>query len=96
MAIGIILGIVFFILVVAGFIASYAFAGNDRKGLSITSVVFAIAMIFCFILIPFSFHTVDTGKIAVVKHLGEAEDTRNAGTYFDLWVISVMIPRYRV
>lgn len=37
-------------------------------------------------LIPGSFHTVDTGEVAVVKHLGEARKVRSAGTYFDFWL----------
>lgn len=37
-------------------------------------------------LIPGSFHTVDAGEIAVVKHLGEIRDVRTAGTYFDFWI----------
>lgn len=39
-----------------------------------------------FITIPMSFHTVDTGEVAVVKHLGEATGVRTAGTHFDLWL----------
>lgn len=37
-------------------------------------------------LIPGSFHTVDAGEIAVVKHLGEIRDVRTSGTYFDFWI----------
>jgi regulator of protease activity HflC (stomatin/prohibitin superfamily) len=33
-----------------------------------------------------SFHTVDTGEVAVVKHLGQAKQVRTAGTYFNLWL----------
>ena len=39
-----------------------------------------------FIVVPFSFHTVETGEVAVVKHLGKAERVRTAGTYFDFWI----------
>lgn len=85
MAIGIILGIVFAVLAIAGFAACGAFS-YKHKGVSVASAIFAVIMCFCFILIPFSFHTVDTGEIAVVKHLGEAKETRNAGTHYDLWV----------
>ena len=38
------------------------------------------------VLIPSSFHTVEAGEVAVVKHLGEARSVRTAGTYFDFWV----------
>ncbi len=60
-----------------------------EKGLSLvskialyTGLVFVVALI----LIPGSFHTVDTGEVAVVKHLGEARTVRSAGTYFDFWL----------
>lgn len=36
--------------------------------------------------IPGSFHTVNAGEVAVVKHLGEIRDVRTAGTYFDFWI----------
>lgn len=85
MAIGIILGIVFAVLAIAGFVACGVFA-YEYKGVSVASAIFAVIMCFCFVLIPFSFHTVDTGEIAVVKYLGEAKETRNAGTHYDLWV----------
>ena len=78
MAIGIILGIVFFILIVGGFIAAGALFDNCHTAGGVCAVIFAIVMIFCFILVPFSFHTVDTGEVAVVKHLGEAKEVRNA------------------
>ena len=86
MVIGIILGIVFAALTGVG--AFVAFSGfddyNNVKGF--IGVAIAIVMAICFIIIPFSFHTVDTGEIAVVKHLGEAKEVKASGTHFDLWV----------
>lgn len=38
------------------------------------------------VLIAPSFHTVDTGEIAVVKYMGEAKAVRTAGTHFDFWI----------
>ncbi len=99
MAIGIILGIVF-ALVCAGCVLAtvclvsgrrpLASAGNRRvtkKPVAggITGAAAACAFIL-FLLIPFSFHTVQAGEVAVVKHLGEARNVRMAGTYFDFWV----------
>lgn len=86
MAIGIILGIVFFVLILVGFAIAYKAFDAKRKKTGVISVVFTVAMAFCFIIIPFSFHTVDTGEIAVVKHLGEAKEIRSAGTHYDLWI----------
>jgi regulator of protease activity HflC (stomatin/prohibitin superfamily) len=31
-------------------------------------------------------HTVDTGKVAVVKNLGKIKTVREAGTYYDFWM----------
>lgn len=87
MVIGIILGIVFVLLCCAGFFASYMFWNtyNNKTG-TVISAILAIVMIFCLFLVPFSFHTVDTGEVAVVKHLGKAKTVRNAGTHYDLWI----------
>lgn len=60
-------------------------AGANRvKGIvsMIVGGVFAVLFVF----VPFSFHTVDTGEVAVVKHMGEATKVRTSGTYFDFWV----------
>ena len=46
------------------------------------AIVFAIAL--C--VIPGSIHIVQTGEIAVVKHMGEARAIKGAGMHFDLWI----------
>ena len=51
----------------------------------IALVILGIALV-GLIMVPASFHTVEAGQIAVVKHLGEAKNIRTAGTYFDFWV----------
>ena len=86
MAIGIIIGIVLAVLAIAGFVAAYLFYENDNGvGIGI-SVVIAIALVIAFIIVPFSFHTVDSGEVAVVKHLGEIRDIKTAGTHYDFWM----------
>lgn len=57
-----------------------------KKVVKIFSTIAAAASFFLFIFIPFSFHTVDSGEVAVVKHLGKATAVRTAGTYFDFWL----------
>jgi len=42
-----------------------------------------------FAVLPMSIHTVDTGEVAVVKHLGAAKNVRTAGTHFDFWLTDV-------
>ncbi len=71
-------------LVAAFFVAKAMKVKNERKktvGLSLLCVA-----LLGVILIPGSFHTVEAGEIAVVKHLGEARSVRTAGTYFDFWL----------
>lgn len=78
-------------LFIAGGIGAVLWAINskDTKGKTPkASVALLIVCILGFLIVPFSFHTVQTGELAVVKQLGEAKYERSAGTYFDLWFIS--------
>lgn len=87
MMIGILCGIAI-ALVGFGFLiwAYKAFMGNGSKAARALAIICFLVCLGAFALVPFSFHTVDTGEIAVVKHLGEAREIRTAGTHFDLWV----------
>lgn len=97
MIIGIILGIVFVLAMGGSGVYAYvSFArannyenqGKEKKYKTIGTImiILAIVALLLFIFIPFSFHTINTGEVAVVKHLGEAVNTREAGTHFDFWV----------
>lgn len=87
MAIGIILGFVFAILAIACIAwCGYALSEAENPVMGTIAGVLAFVFVVCFAVIPFSFHQVDAGEIAVVKHMGEARETRNAGVHFDLWV----------
>lgn len=89
MAIAIILGILFAALCIGGIVfAVYQHGENDNTKLTVVGVVVAVVMALLFITVPFSFRTVDTGEVAVVKQLGEAKETRTAGTYFDFWMFN--------
>ena len=57
--------------------------GTVRKcvGFIIAPIAFIL-----FLCIPFSFHQVDAGEVAVVKHMGQVSNVRTAGTYFDFWM----------
>lgn len=48
--------------------------------------IFAPILFILFLCIPFSFHQVDAGEVAVVKHMGDVSGVRTAGTYFDFWM----------
>ena len=88
MAIGIILGIILFIAAIGAFIwCGYCANDGNGVGAGITGVIGALLVI-AFIIVPFSFHTVNTGELAVVRHLGKITDVREAGTNFDLWFVN--------
>ncbi len=59
---------------------------NTQKLSGIVMVSVGAIFSLLFALIPFSLHTVDTGEVAVVKHLGAAKEVRMPGTYFDFWL----------
>lgn len=86
MIIAFVLAAVFLILaIVGGFVAYHAFE-DENKGIGIGAISFVVVMVICLAVIPGSIHTVDTGEIAVVKHLGAAVGTRGPGTHFDFWM----------
>ena len=88
MAIGIIVGIVLVILAIAAFIGCYLCSDNGYgAGAGIFGVIGALLVI-AFLVVPFSFHTVQTGELAVVKNMGKITHVRDAGTNFDLWFIN--------
>lgn len=86
MAIGIILGLVIVAAGIGCVVWAYHAFDNDNIPSGVIATVATIAPVLAFAIVPFSFHTVDTGEIAVVKHLGKARDIRTAGTHWDLWV----------
>lgn len=72
-------------LVGAGLVVWRLYKSRFRK-LSVAGISVLLIAIVCLAVIPNSFHTVEAGQIAVVKHLGEARGVRTAGTYFDFWI----------
>lgn len=86
MAIGIFAGIIIALLGIGCITASIVFAEvGGKAGASVICGVLAFILAIAFILVPFSFHTVSSGEVAVVKHLGKIEDVKTAGTHYDLW-----------
>ena len=57
--------------------------GQSKK--TVPLILMAVLLL-AFITVPFSWHTVETGQVAVVKQLGKAKHVRTAGTYFDFWL----------
>lgn len=88
MALGIISFIVIAILAIAAGVGAAVCYNGVAKGIW---GVICFLMVISLIIIPFSFHTVDSGEVAVVKHLGEITEVRTACTSFDLWFINKYI-----
>ena len=75
------------ILILAGFVVVCSVGFSKRKKvMQIVGAVGTVASLLAFIAVPFSIYTVDTGEVAVVKFLGQANNVRYAGTYFDFWI----------
>ena len=77
-----------FFATVAGFGIAVYFSARKRKNKTYSLIGGIVGGVFALLLllIPSSFHTVQAGEVAVVKHLGKAENVRTAGTYFDFWL----------
>ena len=93
MTIGVILGVLFALLFMGAFAAgAWSFRAGRKGGAAALKVrgscLLAAGVVFfvLFLLIPFSFRTVEAGEVAVVKHMGKATRVRTAGTYFDFWI----------
>ena len=85
------------LLVIGAFLVFFAIRQsiNKKKGYyeakptKKTFVILGTAFASVFVLnliVPASFHQVETGTVAVVRHLGKIEGMRTPGTYFDLYM----------
>ena len=61
---------------------------KNRKITGAVSGTLAFLMLVALIFIPGSFHQVDTGSVAVVRHLGKITNLRQPGTHFDWWMVN--------
>lgn len=86
MAIGIISGILLALFAIIAFAVCVTSADNDHFGVATIAGVIGLALAISFIFVPFSWHTVNSGEVAVVKHLGKIEGVKTAGTHYDLWI----------
>ena len=73
--------------IIVAFMGAYLVYKNrkTKSKQTVGFVLVAVALVSLFV-VPASIHTVQTGEIAVVKHLGEATKVRTPGTYFDFWI----------
>lgn len=88
MVIGIILGIILAIGAIACFIVMGCAFDDCNSTRGAVALILAVILTLVFIVVPFSFHTVRTGEVAVVKYLGKAKEVRTAGTYYDFWMLN--------
>ena len=87
MAISLVLNAVFIVLLFIGLaLNAWRLYKTKFKKLNLAGTIIVLVAVVCLVLFPSSFHTVEAGQIAVVKHLGEARNVRTAGTYFDFWI----------
>ena len=86
--IGFLIALVFIIGIVVCVAISIIQSKKARKQTLTGKICLGVAggLLLLTILIAPSFHTVDTGEIAVVKYMGEAKAVRTAGTHFDFWI----------
>lgn len=84
MAIGFIFGIIIIALIVGCIVIGCAFEPEGLPNYLLITAV--IVLCFAFVLVPFSWHTIESGEVAVVKHLGKIVDVRGPGTNYDLWI----------
>ena len=79
-------GVVGIVILLATVAKKGAAAHVGKGALRIAGAIIVAIALIALVVVPPSFHTVEAGEIAVVKHLGEAKNVRTAGTYFDFWL----------
>lgn len=84
---GILIAVVTIGLLVGGIVLAVRGYGDGSNGKLASGVCVSIVSFLLFLALPFSFHTIDSGEIAVVKEMGKIIDTREAGTHFDFWMV---------
>ena len=80
---GILLGFIFAILAIGGFCLWFI---ENNKLVHIIGTVVGSLCLFAFIFVPFSFHQVNAGEVAVVKVWGDAKEVKTEGIHFDFWL----------
>ena len=60
--------------------------GKKQRKTGFLGLALALVLLVVFIAVPFSFYTVDTGEVVVVKHLGVVKEVKQAGTYYNFWM----------
>lgn len=82
---GFFVGIVIAAVAIGLGILAFASFETDNAVMGTISVILCIIAAIAFIIVPFSFHTVQTGEVAVVKHFGEAKEVKTPGLNYNFW-----------
>lgn len=83
---GLIIGIILVLVIIGAGIWLFAAINNDSVPQVVISIILGIVGILLFIFIPFSFHQIETGEVAVVKVWGNAKEVKGEGLNFDSWI----------
>ena len=86
--ISIILFVIFGILIAIALITAIILYVNEHPIGGTIGAGGVLVMIALIITIPGSFHQVNTGTVAVVRHLGKIVDIKQPGTYFDFYMVN--------
>ena len=81
----IILIVVFLIAIIITISLLVVSSKKNKRNKPLPFVVALLLLVACLFIIPGSFHQVDTGTVAVVRHLGKITKMRQPGTYFDFY-----------
>ncbi len=83
---GVILGILFAVLAVVGVLLVLLGKRKKNKKYILSGSILSAVMVIMFVFLPFSFHQVDSGEIAVVKVWGKAKEIKTEGLSFNNWI----------
>jgi regulator of protease activity HflC (stomatin/prohibitin superfamily) len=83
---GVIIGIFILLITIGMFIWGGISLYRERQVQGTIGLILGIVGFIAFIFIPFSFHQIETGEVAVVKVWGEAKEIKGEGLNFDNWI----------
>lgn len=59
---------------------------SNLKRTGIVGIVVGVIGLIGFIMVPWNFHQVESGEVAVVRHMGKIDGVRESGVHFDFWI----------
>lgn len=83
---GIIIGIILVLVIIGAGIWLFVALNNESVPQLVISIILGVVGILLFIFIPWSFHQIETGEVAVVKVWGNAKEVKGEGLNFDSWI----------